>query len=411
MSSVNAIVYERVRTEARLGEFRECVEAGYLGGSVDPAAWAAALAERLPVDEFTIATDRDAVVGAFWSFAQTMTAIGHATVPTRAVSSVAVLPTHRRRGILTTMMHRCLADAREGGYAAATLGAAEFGIYGRYGFGPAMHRLNYRIRVNREALPPVPDGDYRMVDGPAYLAASTAVHAAVSIAGKVSRPPRRADRYSGLAFADPTKYRRVVLYRDEEPAGILLFHAEEDWVGGVADARLTVVELLAVRPADERALWAFAMNVDWVTTVLALRPSDDLLVSVPPNPRYAEVVGRIDDPWLRPLDVPALFTARSYAAPGRVVVEVHDEHWPDAPGPAHGRFAIESGVGAGQCRVVADEPDLRLHVTRLPALWTSDATCTWLRDAGLATELTPGAAARLDGMLAAPRRAWMVDAF
>lgn len=408
---MNGIEYERVRTEERLREFRECVETAYLGGSVDPAAWAAALAERLPTDDFTVALDRGAAVGAFWSFAQTMTAIGGAVVPTRAISSVAVLPTHRRRGILTTMMRRCLGDAREDGYAAAALGAAEYGIYGRYGFGPAMHRLNYRIRVNREALPPVPDGDYRMVDGPTYLAASTAVHAQVSIAGKVSRPPRRGERYSGLAFDDPAKYRRVVLYRAGDPVGIVLFHADEAWVGGVADARLTVVELLAARPADERALWAFVMNVDWVTTVLALRPADDLVVAVPPNPRYAEVVGRIDDPWLRPLDVPALFTARSYASPGRVVLEVHDGAWPGGAGPAHGRFAIESAGGAGECRAVADVPDLRLDVTSLAALWTADTTSTWLRDAGLATELTPGAAGRLDGMLAASRRAWMVDAF
>ena len=44
---------------------------------------------------------------------------------------VGVLPTHRRRGVLTAMMQAQLADARERGDVLAYLWASEATIYGR----------------------------------------------------------------------------------------------------------------------------------------------------------------------------------------------------------------------------------------------------------------------------------------
>jgi predicted acetyltransferase len=46
-----------------------------------------------------------------------------------------VLPTHRRRGVLTAMMQRLLDDAVEHSEPLAILTASEGGIYGRFGFG------------------------------------------------------------------------------------------------------------------------------------------------------------------------------------------------------------------------------------------------------------------------------------
>src|SRR5437763_13536272 len=51
------------------------------------------------------------------------------------VTAVGVLPTHRRRGLLTALMRRQLDDFRGRGEVVATLLAAESVIYGRFGYG------------------------------------------------------------------------------------------------------------------------------------------------------------------------------------------------------------------------------------------------------------------------------------
>src|SRR5204862_7353167 len=60
---------------------------------------------------------------------------GGGQVAAAGVMAVGVTPTHRRRGVLTAIMRRQLADTHERGEALATLFAAEAGIYGRFGYG------------------------------------------------------------------------------------------------------------------------------------------------------------------------------------------------------------------------------------------------------------------------------------
>ena len=54
------------------------------------------------------------------------------------VTQVGVLPSHRRRGLLTTLMRQQLSDIHERGEEAfAALWASESAIYGRFGYGMA----------------------------------------------------------------------------------------------------------------------------------------------------------------------------------------------------------------------------------------------------------------------------------
>ncbi|MDF0530030.1 GNAT family N-acetyltransferase [Tsukamurella sp. 8F] len=414
MKNGNEIRFERVRTGERLREFRETVAVGFLGGTIAPEVWADAFRPRIDMDAFDVAVDGRDIVGTFWAFDQTMTAVGGADVPTRGVSSVVVLPTHRRRGILTRFMRDCLRDAAEAGCAAATLVAAEYGIYGRFGFGPASRAAGFTVDVGAADLGDVGGADLRFASGAEYLAASELVHDAVRIPGKVSRPPRRGERLAGLALRDgPDTRRRVVLHRGDGPAGVVAYRAEEKWEGNLPRAEATVEELLGVDADAERTLWRFVASVDWVTTVhTGPRPVDDPLQDWASNPRGVVMRDLSDHVWLRPLDLPALFAARTYASAGRVVLDVTDPGWGDGPGPAHGRFAFESDGRTGRC-VPSDEPaaDLALDVTVLPRLWLSDDTLGRRVTVGDVRELTPGAAARADAMLQQSRRPWAVEGF
>ena len=76
--------------------------------------------------------------GTAGSFGAELTVPGERTVPCAAVTQVTVLPTHRRRGLLGAMMKPQLQDAIDRGELAAMLIAAEWPIYGRYGYGMAI---------------------------------------------------------------------------------------------------------------------------------------------------------------------------------------------------------------------------------------------------------------------------------
>lgn len=127
-----------------------------LGADAQPEA----MAERLePLDPartlgaFDEAAPRRCVA-TFRSFPQRLTVVGGATVPADAVTNVGVAPTHRRRGLLSRMMAHDLAAAKERGDVVATLIAAEYPIYGRFGFGPAAHTAEWTVEVPAPAWTP-----------------------------------------------------------------------------------------------------------------------------------------------------------------------------------------------------------------------------------------------------------------
>ena len=66
-----------------------------------------------------------------------LTLPGGARLLIAGVTEVGVLPTHRRRGVLSRLMSTLLDDAREHGDPVAGLMASEAPIYGRFGFGAA----------------------------------------------------------------------------------------------------------------------------------------------------------------------------------------------------------------------------------------------------------------------------------
>ena len=99
------------------------------------------------------------IVGTTGALGYQMTVPGGAILATAGVTLATVLPTHRRRGLLSAMMHRHLLDARERGQVLAALWASEEPIYGRYGFGEAVPVLRWSMDRRRADLrAPAPPG-------------------------------------------------------------------------------------------------------------------------------------------------------------------------------------------------------------------------------------------------------------
>src|SRR5919199_2599006 len=85
-------------------------------------------------ERFYAAYDDGAPVGTAADFPFRLTVPG-GEVAAGGVTWVAVLPTHRRQGVLTQLMRRELEDLHERGEPLAVLWASEAAIYGRFGYG------------------------------------------------------------------------------------------------------------------------------------------------------------------------------------------------------------------------------------------------------------------------------------
>ncbi|MYV96990.1 GNAT family N-acetyltransferase [Streptomyces sp. SID3343] len=363
------------------------------------------------------AFDGDRCVGTFRSFATGLTVPGGAIVPVSAITNVTVSPTHRRRGLLTRMMRADLADAAARGEAAAILIAAEYRIYGRFGFGVAADFQKLRLDTLRTRFTPgvlaEPGGVVELVSPLEMTRVGPAVHEEFRRLrpGVIGRSALWWDLYTGVRSApkgpEPARFHAV--YRDPSGriTGLIGYRSDDHWDEMVPKVTLLVDQLIALTPQAEAALWQYCANVDYVNAVEAAdRSPDELLTMLVDDPRAITSGSRRDFLWARILDVPAAFSARTYGAPGRIVLDVRDDL-----GHARGRFAIDNGPGAAACTPTEDAPDLSLDAAALGALYLGAGSPVRLATAGRLTEHTPGAAARAEAMLRTEREPWCPDWF
>ncbi|MGW7103355.1 GNAT family N-acetyltransferase [Streptomyces sp. NPDC054838] len=356
-------------------------------------------------------------VATFRSFAQQLTVPGGAAVPASAVTNVTVLATHRRQGLLTRMMAAELAAARDRGDVVATLLAAEFPIYGRYGFGPATYTSEWEVDVPRSGLDPhlsgpADGGRIDLVDGAEVRRVGPELHERLRAAtpGAVDRGDRWWDLFTGVQETSFRPYRpkfhAVHRTAEGEVAGLATYRVDDHWSDAkIPQNTLQVQDLIALTPAAERALWHFLCSIDWVQKVrTGYRAPDDLLARFLPDPRAARLVTAADFLWVRVLDVVRALAARTYAVPGVLVLEVTDP-----AGLADGRYRLDAG--SGECARTREPADLRLDVSALGSLYLGDESAVRLAALGLVAEERPGAVALADAVFRTARRPWCPDMF
>ena len=368
---------------------------------------------RLELDRTLAAWDAGRMVGEAAAYSLRM-AVPGAVVPVAGVTWVAVLPSHRRRGILRGLMLRQLADIHDRGEAVAALFASEAPIYGRYGYGQASVWTNFTFARGEGALRPDAPADetlrLRLADPGAVRPELAKVHDAVlpNRPGMFTRDDGWWDhrlRPAERPGPDETPLRCVLAEDDAGPRGYGLYWGTNAWAGdGLADSTLTIREVMAADPAACAAIWRDLLTRDLAREIRAgNRPPDDPLLHLLADPRRARARSW-DGLWIRLVDVPRALRQRRYSCAADIVIEVSDEACPWNAG--RWRLRTHGGGVAPSCEPTGDPPDLELPVRALGAAYLGGTRLGPLAEAGIVAERRGGAVAELSAAMAWDPAPW-----
>jgi predicted acetyltransferase len=400
-----------VRPCGDLAEFSEATMAigQYFGNEPDPEK-VERFARLLPIERMHAAWDGEHIVGGAGTFPFPLSVPG-GTLPCAGTTVVGVAPTHRRRGVLRTMMRAHLDDAHERGEPLAALWASEETIYGRFGYGPAAFAGEVTIPRERVAFaaPHQPAGTIRIVEKdeasetfPSLWESLARDRPGVFIRSRdwwelrtLHDPPERRDGAGPKRFA--------LLEADGAPAAYAIYRHKMDWEAGVTKGNVFVVEAIGADPPAVASLWRFLLDIDWVATINAwLLPPDHPLFFVLAEPRRMRY--RLGDGlWVRLVDVGAALSGRTYPEEGEVVFDVRDAFCPWN----EGRWRLAGGTAE---RTDADG-DLALDVAALGSVYLGGIRFAQLAQGGQVEELKPGAIERADGIFRHGLHPWCPEIF
>jgi predicted acetyltransferase len=330
-----------------------------------------------------------------------LTLPGNVLVPAAGVTAVGVLPTHRRRGVLSAMMRHQLTEVRARGEILAVLLATEAPIYGRFGYGPATY--TQRLTVPRHqaafAVPrangPSDPGSIELLRRAECGEILEAVYDRYRRAqsGALSRPRRWWALGAGQPPITPAP-RYIAVHRDADgvPDGYASYSLGES-------GTLTVDETITTDDAVFTALARFLLGHDLVTRIVFkhLPPESPLRWQLA-DFRAGELGDDGDWLWVRLLDVPRALTTRGWSTDGELVLDVDDPFLGE-----HNRYLLTVRDGRGECVPTDREPDLSLDVRDLGSVYLGGTAPSTLVRAGHIQAHHPDAAGLADALFRAQR--------
>ncbi|WP_159449575.1 enhanced intracellular survival protein Eis [Demequina sp. NBRC 110057] len=344
------------------------------------------------------------------SFGTEMVTPGGRRVPTAGLSWLGVHPAHRRRGLMTTMMHDHFARCLERGEAVSALYAMEAEIYSRFGYGMASQTVKASI----------PRGS-RMwsVDGADDLTVrleradfDTHDQLVADLQAKLTRPATILNPVGSgrnARFTDPVgnrhgyeKWRIAIVEDHGEPVAYAFFRRKPDSELGIHDGVCQVREHGSLTPAAAQKLWATLTDFDLVGTTYTenLATDDPLLYQLKDSRGIRSKV--IDNLWVRLLDVKTALEAREYFHDCSVTFALTDKHVPANAGV----WRIEVRGADAEVTKVSDDPhgeaDLSMDARHLSTVYLGGTSVEALTAAGLVHEHTPGQARELAVSMLSP---------
>lgn len=379
-------------------------------GRPPSADFTESVAQLVPADRIHAAFDDGVVVGSASVF-PFETSVPGGFVRAAGVTLVGVLPTHRRRGILRSLMRAQLDDIQERGESMAYLWASEDALYGRYGYGVASFTGNIDLHRDRAAFYREfdPVGLIRIVDADDAVEPFSQVQrrAAAEHPGMFVRTP---EWWRSRRLADPEWRRegggemvRILLELDGRPAGYALYRLHFSMDRGIPRGYTSVIEAVGDSPEATRELWRYLVSIDWMERVRAgLLPLDHELFLLLREPRRLTFNQR-DGLWVRLVDVETALNARTYKPGGSVFFELTDELCPWNSGT----WEVGPEGGSRSNR----DAELRLDASALGSAYLGGFTLGQLARAGRVEELVDGALNRADALFRSDRYPWCPEIF
>jgi predicted acetyltransferase len=383
-----------------------------------------AFGEDIPPEEITIARltaeadrtlaafDGDELVATAGAFSFDL-AVPGARLPAAGVTYVGVSPTHRRRGILNSVMQRQLHDIHDRGEPVAVLWASESSIYGRYGYGYGSRRVEIEIdRVESRLRPDlVVDDSVELRLGPAAALAATAEEIERAVVDERPGQFVRDRRWIDTSLADPESRRNgrselqgLVAERDGRPVGYATFRTKAGGTRGHAlpDGEVVVLAQSALDPEADAALTRLLLSLDLMRRVRWWNlPVDAALPHVLADPRQAKSIVA-DGLHTRVVDVRSALGGRRYARSVDVALALADDLCPWNAGT----WRLHADGGSPTCERSDRAPDVSLDAEALGAAYLGGTSLTSLADAGRVRTTDPARLLELSLAFGWTRQPW-----
>lgn len=300
------------------------------------------------------------MVGIGRNYSFDVTVPGGRRVPAAAVSWIGVLPTHRRRGVLTAIMAALADDARRHGEAVSILTASEATIYSRFGYGSAIDRVGFTIESGHGAFVAGwrDGGRVRLVEPAEAERLFPLVYEATrGVVGSVARPDFW---WPEVLFGFPGEAKfHVVHETDGVVDGHALYSVVGDWAGGIPDRTVDVIDLQAADDHARLALWRYLLDIDLTVRVKSHQvPLHDPVRWTLADPRRRRVDFVNDGLWVKIVDAVAALEARTYDHDDDLVLAV------DGAG-----YRVTVRDGAARCTRSDDPADVTMTGAALGAVW------------------------------------------
>src|SRR5579862_7414774 len=207
----------------------------------------------IEMERMHAAFDGGEVVGGAGAYTYDFSVPG-SSLPCAGVTVVGVYPTHRRRGVLRSMMDAQLRDVHERGEPIAALWASEETIYGRFGYGLASWAGELKVPHEWDAFaePPAASGKARFVTPEEAVELFPPVYDRVrrERPGMMSRTAQWWELRHLRSGDDEKKApRRFVAFDvDGETQGYSIYRTFFAFEGGLPGSRLVVREALGATP-------------------------------------------------------------------------------------------------------------------------------------------------------------------
>lgn len=342
--------------------------------------------------------DAASLVGIATAFSYELSVPG-STLPAAGVSWVGVLPTHRRRGVLTALMTAQLHAVHEAGdEPLAILWASEPQIYGRFGYGAATRNLSLTVQRHYRELhrstPADPGLRLRLVDPNEWKLFAGVYEAVARLRPGV---PARDERWWRRSVRDVPSLRHgrselrcVVVEDDTDVRGYALYSTKQSFGSDFGSGEVSVSEMMAVDAPALATLYRYLFDLDLMgRTELWNLPVDDPLIHWLANPRKARPEPG-DALYVRLVDLPRALEGRAYATPVDLVLDVRDELCPWNAGT----WRLTGGADGARCGRTDDPAGLSLDVADLGAAYLGGTSLAELALAGRVTQQRPAALAQ-----------------